>query len=37
MDQNWNERGGHINPEARNITFSFNAMQKNVVLLENIP
>ena len=37
MAQNWNIRGGHIKPETGNIRFQFNAMHKNVTLLENIP
>ena len=37
MAQNWNKRGGHIKPETGNISFLFNAMHKNVFLLENIP
>ena len=34
MAQNWNKRGGHIKPETGNISFLFNAMHKNVILLE---
>ena len=35
MAQTWNERSGHIKPETGNISFQFNAMHKNVILLEN--
>ena len=37
MAQNWNKRGGHIKPETGNISFQFNGMHKNVILLEKIP
>ena len=37
MAQNWNKRGGHIKPETGNTSFLFNAMHKNVILLEKIP
>ena len=35
MAQNWNDPGGHIKPGTGNISFQFNAMHKNVILLEN--
>ena len=35
MAQNWNDRSGHVKAETGNISFQFNTMHKNVILLEN--
>ena len=35
MAHTWNKRSGHIKQETGNINFQFNAMYKNVILLEN--